>query len=196
MGSNQSKVRASWLIAFISTVLLAACSSSDGQPTTGSYSSDTNEGFVYQNNDWQIMTIVPNGFAHSALDNEGMYFGYATTHRLGHFTIQIHKPSSISCSPSITGASRTSPLETTPGKTNWGRVDAYDTPESLDREPVLCSPPKVSWLIDAEGNAKLESSAYALCSEKDGKTVVICIGQMTDNPEMAKQIFETFRWVE
>ena len=119
---------------------------------------------------------------------------------LTDFSIHVYPPESIrtpsSCSPSITGASRTSPLETTSGKTNWGRVDAYDTPESLDREPVLCSPPKVSWLIDAEGNAKLESSAYALCSEKDGKTVVICIGQMTDNPEMAKQIFETFRWTE
>ena len=100
------------------------------------------------------------------------------------------------CSPSITGSSQTSPLVNAGADADWGRVDAYDTPESLDREPVLCSPPKVSWLIDAEGNAKLESSAYALCSEKDGKTVVICIGQMTDNPEMAKQIFETFRWVE
>jgi hypothetical protein len=38
-------------------------------------------------------------------------------------------------------------------------------------------------------------SAYALCSEKDGKTVLICISQVTDNPDLAKQIFETFRWL-
>jgi len=39
-------------------------------------------------------------------------------------------------------------------------------------------------------------AAYALCSEKDGKAVVICIQQVTDNPELAEEIFRTFRWVE
>lgn len=37
---------------------------------------------------------------------------------------------------------------------------------------------------------------YGFCSEKDGKTVVICISQMTDDPDLAKQIFETFRWTD
>lgn len=40
------------------------------------------------------------------------------------------------------------------------------------------------------------NSAYALCSEKNGKTVVICISQVTDDPDLAEQIFETFRWTE
>ncbi len=39
-------------------------------------------------------------------------------------------------------------------------------------------------------------SAYALCSERDGKTVVICLSQMTDDPKMAEEIFSTFRWTE
>jgi len=39
-------------------------------------------------------------------------------------------------------------------------------------------------------------SAYALCSEKDGKRVVVCIQQMTDNPKLAEEIFSTFRWTE
>ncbi len=39
-------------------------------------------------------------------------------------------------------------------------------------------------------------SAYALCSEKDGKTVVICVSQVTDDPDLARSIFETFRWTE
>lgn len=38
--------------------------------------------------------------------------------------------------------------------------------------------------------------AYSLCSEKDGKTVVICISQMTDNPQLAEDIFKTFRWTK
>jgi hypothetical protein len=40
------------------------------------------------------------------------------------------------------------------------------------------------------------NSAYALCSEKNGKTIVICVSQVTDNPDFAKQIFETFRWTD
>ncbi len=39
-------------------------------------------------------------------------------------------------------------------------------------------------------------SAYALCSEKDGKTVVICLSQVIDDPKMAEEIFNTFRWTE
>ena len=40
------------------------------------------------------------------------------------------------------------------------------------------------------------NSLYVLCSEKDNKTVLICISQVTDNPDLAKQIFETFRWTD
>ncbi|MDD4319841.1 MAG: hypothetical protein PHW10_05990 [Candidatus Peribacteraceae bacterium] len=39
-------------------------------------------------------------------------------------------------------------------------------------------------------------AGYALCSEKDGKTVLICVTQVIDNPDLAKQIFETFRWTD
>jgi hypothetical protein len=46
------------------------------------------------------------------------------------------------------------------------------------------------------GEFRTERAAYALCSEKDGKTVVICISQMQDDPKLAQEIFETFRWVE
>lgn len=39
-------------------------------------------------------------------------------------------------------------------------------------------------------------AGYALCSEKDGKMVLICISQVTDNPQLAEEIFRTFRWTE
>ena len=66
-----------------------------------------------------------------------------------------------------------------------GRVDFYDQfrgGENPDpgKEP-LCRGPG-------------GGSAYALYSEKDGKAVLICISQIKNNPELAEQIFQTFRW--
>jgi hypothetical protein len=37
---------------------------------------------------------------------------------------------------------------------------------------------------------------YLLCSEHDGKTVVVEINQVTPDPEMAEKIFSTFKWTE
>lgn len=69
----------------------------------------------------------------------------------------------------------------------WGKVDffeIYGMDYELNKEP-LCHP-----------KSGKDGAAYALCSEKDGKTVLICVSQVTDNPELARQIFETFRWTE
>ncbi|MFA6039392.1 MAG: hypothetical protein WCV62_05590 [Candidatus Peribacteraceae bacterium] len=38
--------------------------------------------------------------------------------------------------------------------------------------------------------------AYAFCTEKEGKQAVICLTQVTDNPQLAEEIFKTFRWTE
>jgi len=38
------------------------------------------------------------------------------------------------------------------------------------------------------------TASYILCSEKDGKQAVICVTQVTDNPNLAEEIFSTFRW--
>lgn len=90
------------------------------------------------------------------------------------------------CSPSTLGASSAQSLTDANGTTTWGKVDYYDIywtgdfPHEFD--PNLCKP------LSSEG------VAYALCSEKDGKRVLICISQMTDNPKLAEEIFRTFRW--
>lgn len=53
-----------------------------------------------------------------------------------------------------------------------------------------CTPHEVAYDTCNDGAA-----TYALCSEKkNSMTVFICMNQLTDNPEMAKQIFESFRW--
>jgi hypothetical protein len=139
--------------------------------------------------------------------------------RPGEYRISIFDNQASKCSPSLTGASSLTSLSSAA----WGRVDAFDrgieggegSPNSLCRpffpydleERFRAAPPCIQ---DQKGEFKTDCinqlrkyeikqglySAYAMCSEKDGKTVVICISQMKDDPEMAKDIFETFRWTE
>jgi hypothetical protein len=104
------------------------------------------------------------------------------------------RTSNLSCTPELHGIFDT-PLNTlTNGdnKINWGKVNFFEKfghmGERVDYEP--------EWPVCPEQIDATESHIYALCSEKDGKTIVICISQMTDNPGLAKQIFETFRWTE
>jgi hypothetical protein len=108
------------------------------------------------------------------------------------FSVHLYPSLSSPCSPSLTGASQTEQLKTANGKAEWGRVNYRDGYGSegwtypYDPKNILCkiqgTPPP--------------AQVYALCSEKDDKTVVICISQMKDNPQQAKEIFETFRWTK
>ncbi len=98
---------------------------------------------------------------------------------------------------------------------SWGRVDFWEKNGAyyVDPEP-FCEPPII--YVDFCGEAgvnteedkkeyseciarranRLPVAAYAFCAEKDGKAVAICIQQMTDNEEMAREIFESFRWTD
>ncbi len=104
------------------------------------------------------------------------------------------------CSSALTGTDNMQELSGTEGKTIWGRfVDsemavAGSWPEALCRRPPHhgnCAGHSEPFEYCNDG-----SRVYALCSEKDGKTVVICLTQMTDDPDIAKKIFESFRWTE
>lgn len=64
----------------------------------------------------------------------------------------------------------------------WGRVDYFDTQPDYVREP-LCRP-----FVNGE--------AYGFCAEKGEVTAVVCIAQATDNPQLAEDIFNTFKWTE
>jgi len=150
----------------------------------------------------------------SAIDIPGYLFQFHNTNNVtfdsnptndppteSDFTITIHQqPSQFSCSPAITGASQTQVMEGTNGDTSWGKVDAFDR-LPYDFAPgtqPLCRPPVLEWSFFGEMEYKRisDDAAYALCSEKDGKRVLICISQMTDNPQLAEEIFRTFRWGE
>lgn len=67
----------------------------------------------------------------------------------------------------------------------WGKIDevAYDM--SLKPE---CR------IVGIKGPLAPYSSAYGLCSVRGNETVFLCLMQMTDNPQLAEEIFSTFRW--
>jgi hypothetical protein len=121
-------------------------------------------------------------------DGSSAYWNYddRTAHRKPEdILIEFYKMP-ISCLPSITGASNTLSLQNTGGRTVWGRVNAWDYMDlegwesPYDLSNVVCQ--------------KDFLHTHSLCSEKNGKTVVICINQISDNPKQAEEIFSTFKW--
>ncbi|MEQ1849140.1 MAG: hypothetical protein ABL890_00955 [Candidatus Peribacteraceae bacterium] len=94
----------------------------------------------------------------------------------------------------------TSPNEVSKQNTHflWGKVTFWDHElpgGDYELPSTDCAPPKL-WSKEWKERKSGQFAAYALCSEKDGKRVVVCIQQMTDNPEQAEEIFSTFRWTE
>jgi len=39
-------------------------------------------------------------------------------------------------------------------------------------------------------------SAYALCTQKNNKEALVCVSQVNDNPRVANQVLNTFRWTD
>lgn len=100
-----------------------------------------------------------------------------------------------SCSPSLTGTSQLVPLTRANGEAMWGRVkraSPFTHPQPSCQPPLLNAHENGNPL---DGTAKY-GSAYLLCSEKNGKSVMICLTQTSDTPQLAEEIFSTFRWTE
>jgi len=206
MGSFKQNFHHSLIILVV--VILTGCSVKNQQPSTGSLSSlssSENAGYIYKNASFAYETVIPSDFADQKGDDNEKYFGYANDSITGDVLISIYteEASSNSCSPNVTGVKQPIELPNTGGKTFWGKVDYFDSPDSINGgvypQPV-CQPPEISWAMDDQGNltgpGKDRGEAYVLCAEKDEKRVLICMTQQTDNPSLAKQIFESFRWVD
>ena len=108
-------------------------------------------------------------------------YDYKTARRKsGDISIEIYSSSINGCKN--IGASKVLNI----GDENkiWGKVDFFDMYGNDHEGPAPDCRPFVN------------GSAYVMCSEKNGKQVIICVSQATDNPEMAKQIFESFKWLD
>ncbi len=152
---------------------------------------------TFEMSDWKEFSITTSfSFHDHIVRKDGSIslttFDTSTTERNeSDFSVHIYKLSSASCSPSIVGASQLNPLSDQ-AEIKWGRVDYYDTEIYNPNPSPLCR------LIDifpvANSNYTDRRATYGLCSKYNGITAVVCINQMTDNSELAQQIFESFRW--
>ncbi len=181
-------------------LFLAGCSpnsiqqNNNASSSSGSLMQSPSEWYRYDNDRYMYSVKVPSVvISHNTSMDD--YAGFGTFSILDRkpgpqdFTIGIQGLSRSSpCSPSLTGASHTTPLQNANGESEWGKVDVFELqrlegwqPE-YDLSTVLCtsSLPVV----------------YALCSTNGENTVVMCISEQTDNPALAKQIFETFQWTK
>jgi hypothetical protein len=140
-------------------------------------------------NDFSIQVDRPFKEKITRDDGSLAFTTYSTksTNRLPHdYSIYLFSNKVSNCSKETIGISKIKYKEE--DNVIWGRVDAWDGQgiegwePSMDLSKVVCKPSA--------------TVTFALCAEKNGKTVVVCINQMTDNPDQAKQIFETFRWTE
>lgn len=108
----------------------------------------------------------------------------------GEFDVLIYgNQSTSSCSPSSIGISSPILEEANNGEYRmWGEVDQKNDGSYPDPNCRVKS-------VYPHKNPYEQMTAYAFCSQKGEKTILICISQMTDNPELAEEIFSTFRWL-
>jgi hypothetical protein len=126
---------------------------------------------------------VPLGYSYSefAPSNAYFYFGYPHPSSNNIRTIEFH-PVLTSCTSAIMGSSKAVTVSRQP-QILWGHVDFFEHAghDYIPGTEPKCRPPG-------------DGAAYVLCSEKDGKTVLVCVTEITDNPTLAEQIFRTFKW--
>jgi hypothetical protein len=177
-------------------IILTACTAPTVENNTGGSSSQSSNSISNNFNpnfidkDLGYSLVVPDQFAAHGAQTRVSPAGKKTNHSFwnGHFEdgkdmyIDIFN-NEPSCNEEIIGISKTEDLFSEDTEATWGKVTftGYDYPPNF----IKCT----SIFGD-------NAAAYALCSQKNEKTVIICISQATDNPTLAKEIFETFRWTE
>lgn len=139
------------------------------------------EGYHLYESSEGYSTAVPQeySFAENAPSKDYYYFGYPKSNKLGLGTVEFRKvPSCDRMGVTKPDSKMQGPIKILLGKIDF--FEKYGHDYEPTREPY-CRP--------------YESGAgYSLCSQHNGKTVLICISQRVDNPALAEEIFKTFRW--
>ncbi len=103
--------------------------------------------------------------------------------------VEIYEQQNSSCTPAQIGISSPILEETKNAEYRmWGEVDQKNDGSYPDPNCRVKS-------VYPHKNPYEQMTAYAFCSQKEEKTVLICISQMTDNPKLAEEIFSTFKWL-
>lgn len=190
MGSSPTRILQQ-IVALSSLCLLAGCNQSSRLAVNDSRENkDISGSYLYEAENFLI--TIPSDYADEHKTGNSIFFGYAEDSKTGDSMIAIESLSSV-CSPQLDSISEPHQLD---NFTSWGKVDPVG-PFVLP--PPICQPPILN---EHENPDPLETgsreygAAYALCSEKNGKTVIVCVTQVKDNSEIAQKIFESFRWTE
>lgn len=158
-----------------------------------SLSSPIQQRAIYRAPDGSYTLEVPTGYSYTQDDEEGMYYGYGEHSLLGWVTVQLYDSKSLlPCIPDYLGVRHPLSIQGTNGSTVWGRMDAWD---GLGQEGFEF-PKHWQQMICKKEGTPLPKEVYVLCSEKNGRRVVMCVSEMKNNPALSKQIFETFRWTK
>ena len=80
-------------------------------------------------------------------------------------------------------------LKNITGNVHWGNVDVWNDYGKEGFDPIEYQKVKCHKSGISENDV-----VYAMCSEKNGRSVVVCITQQNDNPKLAEDIFKTFKW--
>ncbi len=183
-----------FIMGIILFLLLGGCSFSAISSNSGCYSNmanydvicDSKNHYTYyqpswiNSTDWQSRGITMDTYDFPLSIEEKKEW-----EKYGH-----NVPLNATCAAKTTGIFD-SPLSVTNTNSAWAKVDFFEKFDSRGQGWIDYGDPYPLCATLGSYEAR-----YAFCSEKNGKTVVICISQMKDDPAMAKQIFETFRWTE
>ncbi len=146
--------------------------------------------YTYMNSKYNYELQIPKMFTTKLPSSTGAAIGFinydhtrATIPENGvYISVEV---TSRPCSSALTGAQNMVPISTSSLSPVWGRVEAWDIPMQ-EVEGIICS----------KAVTPAPKEIYALCADRSGQTVVICIHQENNKTEMAQQIFESFRWTE
>ncbi len=151
-------------------------------------------GRLFSDFDFGYSLKVPNSFMENGTKGKttasGKNSNYSLVNIADSVDIDIFHEVNADCLPNITGALETKPISSNGA---WGEVTGFRSPADPETPEAYCMP---QYLFMGTTRKQGIANNYAFCSIKDNKTVVICIDQTKDDPEMAKQIFESFRWTE
>ncbi len=139
---------------------------------------------VYEENNFEISFPLEAKYKFERPDNSIAYStnsGSSFYNQENDYLISIYKKTNAACETKLHGITEIQ-FPVLLENSVWGKSDYLSEAHVHDDEFNEWSPTVVC------------GSAYAFCSSKNQQTVVICINQMTDDQELAKEIFKTFKW--
>ena len=132
---------------------------------------------------------VPSDFSYKSNESSDYYFGYSSKSQEGNYSIQttLNRPHGLDCDKIGVSSPFLKSKEGLMGEVDfrfpkYNKYNPDPTPEEVTGVPCYPVPPA--------------TAAFALCSIKQDKNILICISQVRRNAGLAVSIFKTFQWTQ